>query len=316
MYFPYLFGQSSELLALRNANLSYLSSGLIVPIIEPIRSDPSRLLKCLEILGQANRKVIVILNPSQGDFYSGVPESWSSAIGGLLSQFSSIIPALICQEGVKHSYAKSFIDYFDGREVAIIYRNSNFSNDEMRDLAISNNVKFHIVIQNTVSTFQVNFFPTLKIVHIHDRFKKKLRNADYYGMEYFTDDYKNFYGRFAGFGDYTVVGSELQNGGGPPGAVAIHITFRNLKTNDLWIQHFVSDEVDRDVGSPASKFLEAVGKLIVEYQNRSVEFGMNPALMDYFNDFSISHFPGLAKNKERQICHHIARVHDILAGLG
>lgn len=312
MYFPYVYGQSSELLALRSASANYFSSGVIVPVIEPVKEDPSRLVRCLEMIGLGEQRAVVILNPSQGEFSKGVPASWHDAMIEVLDACPSIVPALLCRPGIEFKETLSFLDYFSTRKAALLYRNATFSDEQMAKLAQSKNVAFHIVVQSKISASQLKFLPSSKVVHVTDRFNKRLRNADYVGSERFTDSHKNFATNAVGFGDYTVTGSELQTGGGPPGAVAIHITYRNPADGDIWIQHFVSDEIDRDEGSAGSKFLEAVTKLKDEHSLRSLEFGANPALTAYFNDHAASHFPGLAKNKERQILHHIARVHELL----
>lgn len=312
MYFPYVFGQSSELLALRSASERYLSSGAIIPVIEPVKSDPSRLIRCLEELGSRGQCAIIVLNPFQGELSRGLSEAWVQAVNDVINKFPSLIPALLCLTSTQTAEVQSFIQYFSSRGIAILYRNPSFTNAQVKTFAAAENVVFHIVIQGKITANQLPLLPAHKLVHITDRFNKKPRNADYYGAEHFTDSHRTYVGVIAGFGDYTVIGSELQTGGGPPGAVAIHITYRNMANGDIWVQHFVSDEVDRDEGTPESKFLNAVGKLRAEHNARPADFGANSALDAYFGDQAISHFPGLAKNKERQILHHIARVHDLL----
>ena len=182
----------------------------------------------------------------------------------------------------------------------------------MAAIALAPNVLFHIVIQGRITANHLALLSTNKLVHVTDSFNKQQRNADYSGTEHFTDRHKTFAENAVGFGDYTVIGSELQTGGGPPGAVAIHITYLHPANGDLWVEHFVSDEIDRDQGDPGSKFLQAVSKFGAVHPLRGTEFGTNPALGAYIGDLTTSHFPGLAKNKERQILHHIARVHDLL----
>lgn len=73
MYFPYVYGRRHELLALRSANSKYLTPELVVPIIEPVKSNSGDLIRCLDILGKENKAAIVIANPTQGDFKDKVP---------------------------------------------------------------------------------------------------------------------------------------------------------------------------------------------------------------------------------------------------
>ncbi|MCY1282686.1 hypothetical protein D9M68_500030 [compost metagenome] len=93
-------------------------------------------------------------------------------------------------------------------------------------------------------------------------------------------------------------------GGGKPGAVAIHATYKN-KNSDIWVEHFISDETDRDIGDASSKFREAVVKLVSSVNKRPREFGNNSALDAYRDHVANGTFPGLPKNKELQIYHHI-----------
>lgn len=97
-------------------------------------------------------------------------------------------------------------------------------------------------------------------------------------------------------------------------AVAIHAIFKDAKLGDIWIEHFVSDDTDIDVGSAASKYLEAVAKIAKAGRSRKAEFGVNRALKEYGEDHRNQYFPGLGKSKERQIYHHIAAMHDVLTG--
>lgn len=171
---------------------------------------------------------------------------------------------------------------------------------------------YHVVLQQKISSSHLKILPQKKLVHIVDAFNKQARNADYGSAELFSDSHKNFKERGIGFGDYTVIGESFQEGGGPPGAVAIHITYRDSKKDEIWIQHFLSDEIEREAGTVESKYLEALEKLTKNHKKRPAEFGLNQAINEYFDDHGNRHFPGLGKNKERQVLHHIARIHGIL----
>lgn len=170
----------------------------------------------------------------------------------------------------------------------------------------------HGALTGKVPSSQLLLLPHAKKVHIYDHFNKQPRNADYCGEEHFTDRHRSFSEHGAGFGDYTITGCEVQLGGGPPGAVAVHITYKSGSDGNLWVQHFVSDDTDIGVGTTEGKFLQAVSKFAAEYHIRGAEFGTNGAINDYLQNHNNSHYPGLGKNKERQIQHHIARIHDFL----
>ncbi|PJJ21557.1 hypothetical protein CLU90_4848 [Janthinobacterium sp. 67] len=312
MYFPYVFGRASELLAIRSSSVNYLSSGLVIPIVEPIVTKPAALVKAIEEIGQRDQKAIVITNPSQGELKGGPGPAWVAAVDAAVTAHASIIPGYLCRAGVTHAEVVAFLAKHSQREVALLYLNTGLPDAVIQSLALVPNVSYHITLQGKIPTSQLSLLPQAKSVHIFDHFIKQPRNADYVGKEHFTDRHKSYTEYGAGFGDYTITGCEVQMGGGPPGAVAVHITYRSQADGNLWVQHFVSDDTEIGVGTTEGKFLQAISKFAAEYHARGAEFGVNSAIHDYLHNHNNSHYPGLGKNKERQIQHHIARVHDFL----
>ncbi|WP_295995104.1 sce7725 family protein [Rugamonas sp.] len=312
MYFPYVFGRASELLAIRSSSKNFLSSGLVTPVIEPIVAKPAALIKSIEEMGERAQKAIIITNPSQGELKGGPGAAWAGPVDAALAAHPTIVPAFLCRPGVTPVAISTFLTKYAKREVALLYHNSGLPDAVVQSLASVPNVSYHIALQGKVPSSQIALLPHAKKVHIYDHFNKQARNADYAGEEHFTDKHISFAEHGAGFGDYTITGSEVQLGGGQPAAVAVHITYRSGTDGNLWVQHFVSDDTDMGVGTTGEKFLQAIAKFAAEYHGRPAEFGANAALNDYLQNHNDSHFPGLPKNKERQIQHHIARVHDYL----
>lgn len=311
MYFPYLYGRQSELLALRSSK-PYYASGMVVPVIEPVITKPDGVLRCLEALGKDEHQVVVVMNPFQGEFKGVSSVAWRNEIDPVLAKYPSLLPGYLCRQGVTAANVQAFMKRYGTRDMAFLYLNSSLTDAEMKAHVTAANIKYHISLQGKMTAAQRKMLPKPKTVHILDNFNKQARNADYSGIEHFTDSHKDFGKAGIGFGDYTVIGSEIILGGGKPGAVAIHATYKNASNNDIWVEHFVSDETDIRVGTAESKYLEAVAKLADEHPSREHEFGINPALDAYLADNRIGHFPGLGKNKERQIHHHIALMHDVL----
>lgn len=312
MYFPYVFGRASELLAIRSSSKNYLSSGLVTPIVEPIVTKPAALIKAIEEIGQRGQSAIIITNPSQGELRGGPTPAWVADVDAALAAHPTIVPGFLCRPGVTHSAVQAFLAKYAHRGVALLYLNSGLSDAVVQALGQVPNVAYHITLQGKVPNSHLALLPHAKTVHIFDHFNKQARNADYCGEEHFTDRHRSFSQHGAGFGDYTITGSEVQLGGGPPGAVAVHITYKSGTDGNLWVQHFVSDDTDIGVGTTEGKFLQAISKFAAEYHGRGAEFGANAAINDYLQNYNDSHYPGLGKNKERQIQHHIARVHDFL----
>ena len=100
MYFPYVFGRASELLAIRSSSVNYLSSGLVIPIVEPIVTKPAALVKAIEEIGQRDQKAIVITNPSQGELKGRPGLAWVAAVDAAVTAHASIIPGYLCRAGV------------------------------------------------------------------------------------------------------------------------------------------------------------------------------------------------------------------------
>lgn len=315
MYFPYVFGRASELLALRSTSQSCLSSGLVVPIVEPVVPKPAALLKAMVEIGQRGQRAVIVTNPYQGELKNGAPAAWMTVVDATFVTFPTLIPGLMCRAGVTYAEVQAFVTKYANRDVAILYLNSGLSDAVIQTIAQVPNVAFHIVLQGKVPSSHLALLPHGKTVHVTDNFNKQPRNADYYGQEHFTDHHRLYSQLGAGFGDYTVTGAEIQLGGGPPGAVAVHLTYKCSNDGNLWMQHFVSDDTDIGVGTTEGKFLQAVSKFAAQYHSRVAEFGTNGAINDYLQNYNNSHFPGLGKNKERQIHHHIERVnHFLLTG--
>ncbi|MCS7330935.1 sce7725 family protein, partial [Klebsiella pneumoniae] len=68
MYSPYLYGRGSELLALRELAASCTNAELFIPIIEPVLTKTDKLIRCLEILSEKNKRVMLVINPKQHEF--------------------------------------------------------------------------------------------------------------------------------------------------------------------------------------------------------------------------------------------------------
>lgn len=145
--------------------------------------------------------------------------------------------------------------------------------------------------------------PPARLVDTRDHFNRLPRNSDYKGRQFFTDRHST--NKSTTLGDYTVLGRTLEIGGGRPGAVVIHASYKHPTTGDIWLEHFVSDQTDRDVGTPEGKFLQTARKLVRAVKQRPAEFGSDQALDLYANHVAKNTFPGLGKNKQYQLMHHM-----------
>lgn len=315
MYFPFLYGRQSELLAIRSLLSNKHPLDRLVPVIEPVNQDVAPLARCFEACSAVNQPVVVILNPDKHQLDgNNAADAWRKNIIPLLEKHPFVLPAYRCHSATKQSNLDGFFKLFPERETAILYFNTSLSDEAVKAVASRDNVRFHIVLNGKISSAQRSLLPKRKYVEINDDFNKLSRNADYGEPEFFTDRHKTFSSSGIGFGDYAAIGAAFQAKGSTPAAVAIHAIYKHSDTGDIWVEHFVSEDKDRMIGDVASKFLQAAQKLVIAAKKRPIEFGKNFALSRYESHVEESSYPGLPKNKEMQIAHHVCLVLDILDG--
>lgn len=150
-------------------------------------------------------------------------------------------------------------------------------------------------------------------VLFEDKFNKQSKNSDYLKCEDepFSEDHLFFRDEgYKGFGDYSIVGDNYEEGGFSPRAVAIHIVYLS-DDNELRIHHFVSDS-NYDITDVAGKFGEAVKKLLDWYnkghQERQITSALS-TLLDYANK---GYYPGLPTIKKLSIMHHLELINKYL----
>lgn len=312
MYFPFFYARQSELLALRAMLTDHRSLQLLVPLLEPVVARPTALVKCIQEFGKEEQPLAVILNPDKHELKQpGAVAAWLEVISEELEDNQHLLPTFRCTSGTGFSEVNEFLKKYSNRRVAIAYTSPVLSDAQLKALAATANVQFHFDLSG-MTTAQRALLPTTKRVSIRDYFNKLDRNSDYDGVELFTDRHKAFKPSWAGFGDYASIGSAFSATGGPPSAVAIHAIYKEPKSGAVWIEHFVSDDTVKDVGSIQGKFVQAAKKLTAAAKSRPKQFGKNFALDEFALHASSDHFPGLPKNKELQISHHICLMLDVL----
>jgi hypothetical protein len=314
MYFPYLYGRRFELLALREI-LDQVDVKSLVPIVEPVVADPGDILRCLREYGKQAAPLIIIVNPDKhqlSDKKAGA--AFRKNIHELFSEYPSLIPGLRCSADVEMPKVDNFRKIYESERLALLYSSPSFSNAEMRALTVVPSIAYHVVLQKSMSVAHLDLIPKKKRVEVTSCFNKLVRNSDYGRAEFFTDLHKTIPRDCVGVGDYTALGSTFTPGGGTPSAIAIHATFKHPKNEDIWVEHFVSDDVDPDVGSVAGKFIQAARKFLSAARARPAEFGDNFAIRYFEQQVRDNYFPGLPKNKQQQIMHHICLMLAVIDG--
>lgn len=304
MYFPYFRGRQYELLALKELALGKLIPSSIIPVVEPVKFIPA-LNNSLVAFRNAELQIGLILNPNVGDL--ATEDETIDQLIGRLYMSEMIIPSVLTNESTGATISKltkkdvpnkNVLAVLDDRDYLDVYCSLFDQAPPQYTLCSDERLIRRKVKQNKIL--------------FDDRFKKRNRNADYPEDEFFSDNHLDLEtDNYAGFGDYSIVGSEYIESGFAPYAVAIHIVYF-AEDSSLRIKHFISDSND-DISDVAGKFYQAVTKLYNWYisgQEKQLTTGLQ-ILLDHYNNGT---YPGLPTLKKLSIMHHLELVGKYLDG--
>jgi hypothetical protein len=296
MYLPYLRGKQFELIAARELSEN-VSSALFKPILEPVRQNLSPLIRTVKHLNEKGIAPLIIVNPSVGDFSN----SYQSLIDGLQDHEMEYLPCVAIRGG-KSDIAKEVIQSLN-REFALQITDGI----DKGSIEISRDAEMTIADHDSPPTAlsQLN-----NLILLGDFFKKQKRNADYLSESSFSHLHATYsnQGNVIGFSDYTVIGSEYSESGGPAYVVTIHISYINEERFDeMFVRHYSSSD-DGTPTDPAGKFAEALGLLMSDVNNPTSFFYPSTALDEFRKLDSSGHFPGLGQVKKLSMKHHIETV--------
>lgn len=307
MYFPYFYGRQVELLALRDVATDLAGRGVITPIIEPVMSKPGNLTTCLAKLQETGASLYLIVNPSQGELSSGVPENWRQNVSKVVAEDKAVFPTHQISTQADVAALPGFCEQFRDRRTGVVLRQPHIAPIDLA-AQISDHDAIVFVHASADPRVYLQGLPPDKCIEIVPSFTEQARNADYGAPEWFTSSHLQFTkdGR-SGFSDFGPLSRTFSLTGGRAGAVAIHLTYPH-RDRSLWIQHFVSDTTDRDEGDVASKIAEAVAKLAAEVEENPDRFVETQGIRAYLANQVLN----LPINKRQQIIHHLATIADVL----
>jgi len=311
MYYPYFRGKQFELVLLRE-RAEFIAANQINPIIELVKDNPSSVQRILSKLVEYGAKFTVVINPLYGELKgeqtkimsfieSFVPPDYGNISLGYIVNPDTDMQHLrqTLDNGTRDNFSIIHYGYADGQRL------SAETNDCRR-------VKTHIFIDNYTSKLYQRHFRRdhVQRVLIRDGFRRT-RNEDYPPNEHFSDLHITYIDEnMDGFGDFSIVGDEYREAGGPAYAIAIHFTYLNAE-EDMFIMHFISKRTGSPV-DPAGKFLEAVEKLVIELDRHGTLLFCSDACHEYKLLFEKSHFPGLGYAKKLSMQHHLELLADFL----
>lgn len=300
MYLPYFRGRQFELIALRELVEKNLIGRNIIPIIEPIKPT-STLVKTIKTFNQADQKYALIMNPVVGDFISLFNEKKQQDNDKLVGEFRTQLESELFIKAyiIKKNTNKNLIKKKDLNDFMIINPKRDCLNDYL-EIYQYNTPSFTLIPEDLTFKRKAKGAKFLFV----DRFEKADRNSDYSieEDEFFSADHLYYKDEgYDGFSDYSIVGSEYNESGFAPLAVAIHIVYLD-QNDELRVRHFVSDS-NQDIKDPAGKFGEALFKLVSWVKEESIE--LTEGLNSFMECYKIGKYPGLGTVKKYSIMHHL-----------
>lgn len=299
MYYPFIRGKQFELVALREL-APRLPNYLYKPIIEPVRRNLLPLVKTIKHINEFDIQPIVIVNPDLGDYDDLNMDFYSDILK--LDNSLKFLPCIKITD--KDNYTSLFKCLPKERAIFI---------PEIDDESVLKHIKGECLGILPVDVFDEELVKLKNIILIDDPFQKKNRNADYKEKSRFSSLHKKYNNRnnVIGFSDYTIVGSDYTEAGGPAYVVTIHLSYIEKENEQMFVRHF-SSSPSNSPANPGGKFDEALKnamnfiKLNPHVFDRT--FGLNELSKLHHNE----HFPGLGQVKKISIQHHIETICNFL----
>lgn len=308
MYYPYLRGRQNELMALRNFSEELDVDSKISPIIEPVRQNTNVLVKATQSLNEKNIAYSVILNPEYGDFENQIIRVRDIEGFPLTSNFH---PAFI----LGSLQPRAIKDIIEGEEynnvVLILPRTATVEEKELTDLFNSEKVFALVTDVSRRSAIHGARTYNKSVIRLDDKFEKRSSGREYLSIdeELFTEEFAYYEeDRYQGFGDYTVLPNEFNEGGTLPVVLVIHLTYKK-DAHSVYVKHFCSNGENRGKANIQGKFAEAAQKALAFFESIHYSTNALDVLRSYIEQ---GKFPGLGMIKKISILHHIELMQDIL----
>lgn len=266
-YHPFLRGKQNELLALRELADRIAENSTICPILEVVRANGGT-RKSLETFAKAGMPFVFITNPEHGDFAGRQQELCNSFVAdGPLTKCSSYIPAMYVSRKTSMREVDRYVANYGHLFRAVIYRDEPEVEEVKNWCASDDRIYKHIILNGSVTSTFSDSIPRSRRVTIYDHFKKQIRNADYPDKELFTDlNTTTGNPSNADWGDYSIVGDNFSEQGGPAYAVAIHHISKSESNGALYVNHYLSDRQETTADTPG-KIIEATVKLVDDFEH-------------------------------------------------
>lgn len=311
MYFPYLRGKQYELISLRELSEQMSETGVIHPVIEPVKETTSTLRITCEHLKETEIPFTLILNPAVGDL-KGLHDEIIYFINTEIGDYRQLHLGVIINSNTDFNTLNHSLVALENQYPFTIVHTSQYPDtDNLSQFYNDKTVSYNLFRDpNLVRRYRRIVNQSTKVI-LSDPFNSKPTNADYAEVsdEFFTDEH-NFYkdDGYVGFADYLTIGEDYSDSGFAPYAVTIHLTY--LRDDDqIWIRHFVSDS-NEDYSDVPGTYKEALDKLIKFINKKGLR---SSACEEFRRQHKTGHYPGLGSVKKLSIIHHVELIMRVLS---
>jgi hypothetical protein len=299
IYFPYLRAKQAELIAVERSRTVLATNGRILPVLEPVRVNTGPLTKRARVFGAAGLSVSLVMNPQVGELYGNAP-AITALLAGMRSAGATVVPALIVHNQLQLGEVQTFqTGIFQGLSIYV-----HVGVPAAPVLAAIPKIAPAINLFHEGRTSAGHQNPFVSRALLRDAFRSQVRNANYPAQSFFSDLHLTYAGNgYVGFGDFATLDSEFNEGGGPPYAIAIHMT-EDFQAQGTYCNHFLSTS-NATQANPGGKFGEAVAALDAHVRANPGKLDFSVACQELLRHHTNGHFPGLAENKRLSIQHHL-----------
>lgn len=307
MYYPYFYGRRAERNALIDVATTLGTKQVVHPIVEPY-SQPKDLTPLFNAYQAAGSKIHLVVNPTRGHLQSTAEQSsWKAAVARYIGRPSLITPVMHVFSTTSATDIASFLAEYSHRNVALVILESGVSPISVAAAVGTRAVRIFtgpLVVSHSYAAAM----PNHHVVPLVPRFPINV-NADYPAESVFSPDPKSYGPK--GFGDFAIIDSKLPrvfSGGGSAGAVAVHMTYQDILTKELKVQHFLSDDRAQKSLPDALKLLQSINHMTNQQSAIPGRFLRSPGY-DVLESYLLTgKRTSLEKSKQQQISHHLYTV--------
>ncbi|WP_312975488.1 sce7725 family protein [Stutzerimonas nitrititolerans] len=300
MYYPILRGKLHELSAIRQL-ASLPVSNKCRPLLEPVNVNLNQIAACIDDLYSKGITPYVVINPALGEYRNQAVSIYQSLHQNPRSS-GKFLPCV------------KILNSFDTNAVALLQNTANAAAYLVSDISPAAIQTLNAASCTFVNPLKVDatiIQSVARIVPYLDSFAKQRRNADYPQTSFYSNLHFNYrnYPNAIGVGDFTIMGEEYSEAGGPAYVVAIHMSHvQHQPSSAIHVRHFCSTIQPASPANPGGKFLEALDDLIAFDNSNPRYFDRTWGLAEFRTYHTNQHFPGLGVVKQLSVEHHMETI--------